>query len=120
MHELSNTLACTIRVRTAVDMHIQHSSLASRYPSRDGKGTCACSWCRRSNADERDRDDEADLVWDIMLLDEGHSLLKNVKNQTCKALNKLTTRMRVIITGTTMQNNFGEVCLLLAVLGQKQ
>lgn len=44
---------------------------------------------------------------DLVVCDEGH-LLKNGKAIRSKALNRVKTRRRIILTGTPMQNNLKE------------
>ena len=49
---------------------------------------------------------------DLLILDEGHRI-KNVSAQISKALATVKTRKRVLLTGTPLQNELKEVCLLL-------
>lgn len=44
---------------------------------------------------------------DMIVCDEGH-LLKNVKTALYKAVNRLTTKKRIILSGTPLQNNLTE------------
>lgn len=44
---------------------------------------------------------------DLVICDEGH-LLKNEKTSISKAMMKLTTRRRIVLTGTPLQNNLKE------------
>ncbi|EFJ51955.1 hypothetical protein VOLCADRAFT_120362, partial [Volvox carteri f. nagariensis] len=48
------------------------------------------------------------FTWDVMLLDEGHKI-KNPKMKLVEHLNKLPARVRVIISGTPIQNNLMEM-----------
>ncbi|GIL73031.1 hypothetical protein Vretifemale_3267 [Volvox reticuliferus] len=49
-----------------------------------------------------------DFTWDVMFLDEGHKL-KNPKMKLVEHVNKLPVRLRVIISGTPIQNNLLEL-----------
>lgn len=44
---------------------------------------------------------------DLVICDEGH-LLKNEKTNLSKAMNRLTTLRRIVLTGTPLQNNMKE------------
>lgn len=44
---------------------------------------------------------------DLIICDEGH-LLKNGKAIRSKALNRVRTRRRIVLTGTPIQNNLRE------------
>lgn len=44
---------------------------------------------------------------DMVIIDEGH-LLKNVKSEFNRAVSQISTRRRVILTGTPLQNNLAE------------
>jgi len=45
---------------------------------------------------------------DILVLDEGHTMLKNPSNQGFKNLKKIHTKRKIILTGTPLQNNVTE------------
>ena len=51
-------------------------------------------------------------VADLLICDEGHKI-KNRKIHTAKALNSLSTRRRVILTGTPIQNSLDEFFTLV-------
>ncbi|KAH3820866.1 hypothetical protein DPMN_122615, partial [Dreissena polymorpha] len=44
---------------------------------------------------------------DLVVCDEGH-ILKNDKTSLFKAMNTITSRRRIVLTGTSLQNNLGE------------
>lgn len=44
---------------------------------------------------------------DLIVCDEGH-LLKNEKTSLSKAVNRITTLRRIVLTGTPIQNNMKE------------
>lgn len=48
----------------------------------------------------------------MIVLDEGHKV-KNFASKTYQALHSLPVRMRVVVTGTPMQNNLMEMHALL-------
>jgi SNF2 family DNA or RNA helicase len=69
--------------------------------------------CSCSGYEYFPEDDNDDVpVWDLVILDEGHKV-KNVSTKTYKALHGLPARMRVVVTGTPMQNNLMEMHALL-------
>ena len=51
-------------------------------------------------------------AWDVVVMDEGHKV-KNSNSKTYKVLHNLPSRMRVVVTGTPMQNNLMEMHALL-------
>ncbi|GFR41048.1 hypothetical protein Agub_g1691 [Astrephomene gubernaculifera] len=51
---------------------------------------------------------DEDFNWDVMFLDEGHKI-KNPKMKLVEQLRKLPARVRVIISGTPIQNNLMEM-----------
>lgn len=52
---------------------------------------------------------------DLVICDEGH-LLKNEDTGTSKAMTRVRTLRRVILTGTPLQNNLKECKLLFSLL----
>lgn len=50
---------------------------------------------------------------DLVVCDEGH-LLKNAKTSLSKAVNKIRTLRRIVLTGTPLQNNLNE-CMYFAI-----
>lgn len=49
---------------------------------------------------------------DLVICDEGH-LLKNSKTSLSKAVNKIRTKRRIVLTGTPLQNNLNECMYIL-------
>ncbi|KAH0987969.1 hypothetical protein GBA52_015146 [Prunus armeniaca] len=70
-------------------------------------------------------DDEGeDIIWDYMILDEGH-LIKNPSTQRAKSLLEIPCAHRIIVSGTPLQNNLKELWALFnfccpELLGDKQ
>uniref|UniRef100_A0A1J3DHY9 Protein CHROMATIN REMODELING 24 n=1 Tax=Noccaea caerulescens TaxID=107243 RepID=A0A1J3DHY9_NOCCA len=58
-----------------------------------------------------DEDDEDEIKWDYMILDEGH-LIKNPSTQRAKSLLEIPSSHRIIISGTPIQNNLKELWAL--------
>ncbi|OMO56201.1 SNF2-related protein [Corchorus olitorius] len=58
-----------------------------------------------------DDDDEDGVIWDYMILDEGH-LIKNPSTQRAKSLLDIPSAHRIIISGTPIQNNLKEMWAL--------
>lgn len=52
-----------------------------------------------------------DTVWDILVLDEGHKV-KNPSTRVAKALRAVPARMRLLLSGTPIQNNLDELWAL--------
>lgn len=61
--------------------------------------------------------DAAELIFnpgpDILVVDEGHLVVKGGRTETSKALNQVLTRRRVVLTGTPLQNNLDECHALI-------
>ncbi|KAA3456121.1 protein CHROMATIN REMODELING 24 [Gossypium australe] len=58
-----------------------------------------------------DDEDEDDIIWDYMILDEGH-LIKNPSTQRAKSLLDIPSAHRIVISGTPIQNNLKELWAL--------
>ncbi|KAL6225468.1 hypothetical protein ACLB2K_004318 [Fragaria x ananassa] len=56
-------------------------------------------------------DGSEDLIWDYMILDEGH-LIKNPSTQRAKSLLDIPCSHRIIVSGTPLQNNLKELWAL--------
>lgn len=63
----------------------------------------------------RDRPSLAKFSWDYLIIDEGHRL-KNINCRLLKELKALTVTAKVLLTGTPLQNNLGELWSLLNFL----
>eukprot|EP00884_Botryococcus_braunii_P020558 jgi/Botrbrau1/7186/Bobra.0300s0016.1 len=50
----------------------------------------------------------SDRRWDVLILDEGHKI-KNTATQLAQKLRQVAVRTRLIISGTPVQNNLGEM-----------
>lgn len=53
------------------------------------------------------RESTIDTGADLVVCDEGH-LLKNPNSRLSKALNRISTMRRIVLTGTPLQNNLSE------------
>ncbi|CAK9167907.1 unnamed protein product [Ilex paraguariensis] len=58
-----------------------------------------------------DNNSEDEIIWDYMILDEGH-LIKNPSTQRAKSLLEIPCAHRIIISGTPIQNNLKELWAL--------
>ncbi|XVF58791.1 hypothetical protein PTKIN_Ptkin07bG0094900 [Pterospermum kingtungense] len=58
-----------------------------------------------------DDNDEDGIIWDYMILDEGH-LIKNPSTQRAKSLLDIPSAHRIVISGTPIQNNLKELWAL--------
>ncbi|XP_009355846.2 LOW QUALITY PROTEIN: protein CHROMATIN REMODELING 24 [Pyrus x bretschneideri] len=56
-------------------------------------------------------DGREDIIWDYMILDEGH-LIKNPSTQRAKSLLEIPCAHRIIVSGTPLQNNLKELWAL--------
>ncbi|KAK9827617.1 hypothetical protein WJX81_006723 [Elliptochloris bilobata] len=59
------------------------------------------------------------LEWGVMVVDEGHRL-KDPKSRLFKALTDLRTQLRVLLTGTPLQNSLAELFMLLSFLDKSK
>ena len=53
-------------------------------------------------------DEDDGPFWDVLVMDEGH-VLKNPRTKTRKMVEMISCRMRLLITGTVLQNSFMEM-----------
>jgi len=53
-------------------------------------------------------DEDDGPFWDVLVMDEGH-ILKNPRTKTRKMVEMISCRMRLLITGTVLQNSFMEM-----------
>ncbi|CAN0490815.1 unnamed protein product, partial [Ectocarpus sp. 12 AP-2014] len=70
-------------------------------------------WERESSAD--DRAFLKRFRYDYMVLDEGHSI-KNIKSSRFQRLRVVAAKHRLLLSGTPVQNNLGELLALLSFL----
>jgi len=68
-----------------------------------------------TNYDQVYRNDWAKQPWEVIIVDEGHKL-KNADTVLYLAMRQLQCRMRLLLTGTPLQNNVGELWALLHYL----
>lgn len=54
---------------------------------------------------------------DLVVCDEGH-MIKNQKSTTSLAVNQISTKRRIVLTGTPIQNNLKE-CKLIRNYGRE-
>ena len=57
------------------------------------------------------------VCWDLLVLDEGHRI-KNSNTQVSMAMNAVPSRGRILISGTPMQNNLGELYALFSFVSK--
>jgi len=60
----------------------------------------------------RDAEALSPIAWNYLIVDEAHTL-KNAQGKLFAALNAFSTRHRLLLTGTPLQNNLGELWSLL-------
>jgi len=60
----------------------------------------------------RDAEILSQLKWEYLIVDEAHTL-KNAKGKLFESLNSFSTKHRLLLTGTPLQNNLGELWSLL-------
>ena len=53
-----------------------------------------------------------DTTWDVLICDEAH-IIKNAHSKTSKAMRKIESRHRYLLTGTPIQNSLSEYRHLL-------
>ncbi|AFM98936.1 superfamily II DNA/RNA helicase [Encephalitozoon hellem ATCC 50504] len=71
------------------------------FSERSGEGVYLMSY-------ERFKAREKGLVWDILILDEGHKI-KNRNAQITLSVKKVRARSKFVLSGTPIQNNLGEL-----------
>ncbi|CAM9795532.1 unnamed protein product, partial [Ascophyllum nodosum] len=89
------------------------SSGAAREGMPDIILTTYVIWERESSGD--DRAFLKKFRYDYMILDEGHSI-KNIKSSRFQRLRVVDARHRLLLSGTPVQNNLGELLALLSFL----
>jgi SNF2 family DNA or RNA helicase len=57
------------------------------------------------------------VCWDLLVLDEGHRI-KNSNTQVSMAMNAVPSKGRILISGTPMQNNLGELFTLFSFVSK--
>jgi SNF2-related domain len=78
-----------------------------------GVGWLPLTLCSCSGYEYFPEDSQDDVpVWDLAILDEGHKV-KNFNSKSYKAVQGLSARVRIVVTGTPMQNNLMEMHALL-------
>merc|ERR1719481_1714427 len=60
----------------------------------------------------RDAEPMSRVRWSYLIVDEAHTL-KNAAGRLFESLNAFSTRHRLLLTGTPLQNNLGELWSLL-------
>jgi SNF2 family DNA or RNA helicase len=55
--------------------------------------------------------DGEEIKWDVIVLDEGHKI-KDPSKKTSKAIMNIAGKMKVVLTGTPIMNNLGELWAL--------
>ncbi|KAL0956558.1 hypothetical protein HGRIS_002695 [Hohenbuehelia grisea] len=84
-----------------------------RSSSRSGEGwEVLITTYNLAQGDEKDRKFFRRIEWDCCVFDEGH-VLKNFQSQRYQALLKFTSRWRLLLTGTPLQNNLQELVSLM-------
>ncbi|CAM9314081.1 unnamed protein product, partial [Phaeothamnion confervicola] len=75
-------------------------------------------WERESSVEDRRFLANRGLRYDLMVLDEGHSI-KNANGQRYQQLQRVQSRRRLLLSGTPVQNNLRELLALLSFLMPK-
>ncbi|KAM1688542.1 hypothetical protein ACFX2K_036399 [Malus domestica] len=102
------------KARTIIRQHEWHAS----DPNSLNKKTCAYKFNVLLTTYEMVLADSSHLrgvPWEVLIVDEGHRL-KNSGSKLFSLLNSLSFQHRVLLTGTPLQNNIGEMYNLLNFL----
>ncbi|MCL7027656.1 hypothetical protein MKW94_024372 [Papaver nudicaule] len=68
----------------------------------------------RGGGSYNDEEGEESIIWDYVILDEGH-IIKNPSTQRAKSLLEIPCPHRIVISGTPIQNNLKELWALFSV-----
>ncbi|KAI3951598.1 hypothetical protein MKX01_018714 [Papaver californicum] len=68
----------------------------------------------RGGGNYNDEESEESIIWDYVILDEGH-IIKNPSTQRAKSLLEIPCPHRIVISGTPIQNNLKELWALFSV-----
>ncbi|CAN0047681.1 unnamed protein product [Pylaiella littoralis] len=126
---LDNWASELVKFCPALDCVKYHGSQKDRSAMRQSLGRVAAGGEREDMPDiilttyviwerESSGDDRAFLKrfrYDYMVLDEGHSI-KNIKSSRFQRLRVVAAKHRLLLSGTPVQNNLGELLALLSFL----
>ncbi|KAJ2450249.1 hypothetical protein EV183_004407 [Coemansia sp. RSA 2336] len=89
------------------DVQLKHTLFRTRQGRRDLKCHVVLTSYEALN-NPAGADAMSRITWQAMIVDEGHRL-KNDQTKTFQTLQRFRSRMRVVLTGTPLQNNLGEL-----------
>ncbi|KAG7098642.1 hypothetical protein E1B28_000558 [Marasmius oreades] len=94
-------------------VHLRHTLMETQQHQRkDGKGWDVLITTYNLAQGDGDRKFFRQIDWDCCVFDEGH-VLKNFQSQRYRALLRVESKWRLLLTGTPLQNNLQELVSLM-------
>ncbi|KXN73783.1 hypothetical protein CONCODRAFT_15258 [Conidiobolus coronatus NRRL 28638] len=104
-----------LKVLTYQGTQAERAELQEMYPYDDFEFNVILTTEKQATANPMDRKYIKRVRPDSLIIDEAH-MIKNVTTSRYEKLNSITTKFRLLMTGTPLQNNFQELIALLSFI----